>query len=73
MYGGKRERGPWRSPEGFIQELTTKTEYSLARSRKVGGHSGRGSNTPSLEKWDGDRGHRWRTTSHLCLRLKTCV
>lgn len=51
MYDGKLgERVPWRSPAGFIQELTMKTEYSLARSIKVGGHSGRGSNMPRLER-----------------------
>lgn len=50
MYDGELgEGGPWRSPEGFTQELIMKTDYSLVSCRMVEGHSGRGSNMPNLK------------------------
>lgn len=51
MYDGKLgEGGPWKSPECSIQEPITKPEQSLARGRKVGGHSGRGNYLTRLKR-----------------------
>ena len=47
MYDGKfGGGGPWKSPECSTQE----PEQSLARGRKVGGHSGRGNYLPRLKR-----------------------
>lgn len=41
--------------------MIMKTDYSVARYRMVGGHSGKGSNMLNLKKCDRDRRHLWRT------------